>query len=75
MEMQKFPNNDSELKPLNLYGETKVINEQIAQIYSKYYNINSFGLRFFTAYGSLGRPDMMISNLLEKLKERNNLSL
>ena len=71
-----FPTNESsELKPLNLYGETKVINEQIAQIYSKYYNINSFGLRFFTAYGSLGRPDMMISKSIRKIREKEIIYL
>ncbi len=71
-----FPTNEkSELKPLNLYGETKVINEKIAQIYTKYCNINSFGLRFFTAYGSLGRPDMMISKSINKIKKREIINL
>ena len=59
---KNFPTKENdELNPLNLYGTTKVLNESFAKIYQNYFNINSFGLRFFTAYGSLGRPDMMIS--------------
>lgn len=60
------------IKPLNFYGLTKKNNEEMAEIYSKYYGINSIGLRFFTVFGEWGRPDMvilkMISSIFNKTK-------
>ena len=44
--------------PVSLYAATKKSNELMAHAYSKLYNIPSTGLRFFTVYGSAGRPDM-----------------
>ena len=43
---------------LSLYGITKKTNEMMAYTYSNLYNIKTIGLRFFTVYGPLGRPDM-----------------
>ena len=48
-------------KPLNLYAVTKKTNELMAYTYSNLYNISSIGVRFFTAYGPWGRPDMALS--------------
>ena len=39
------------------------INEDIADIYSKEFNLGIIGLRFFTVYGPFGRPDMAYLNL------------
>ena len=44
--------------PVSLYAATKKSNELMAHAYSKLYNIPSTGLRFFTVYGPMGRPDM-----------------
>jgi len=44
--------------PLSLYAATKKSNELMAHAYSKLYQIPSTGLRFFTVYGPMGRPDM-----------------
>ncbi|MDR2037401.1 MAG: NAD-dependent epimerase/dehydratase family protein [Bacteroidales bacterium] len=44
--------------PVSLYAATKKANELIAHSYSALYGINIIGLRFFTAYGPWGRPDM-----------------
>lgn len=44
--------------PVSLYAVTKKSNELLAHAYSKLYNIPSTGLRFFTVYGPVGRPDM-----------------
>ena len=44
--------------PVSLYAATKRANELMAHSYSHLYNIPSIGLRFFTVYGSWGRPDM-----------------
>ena len=56
-----FPLNEkSIITPKNLYGLTKKFNEELAEIYSNFYNMKFVGLRFFTIYGEWGRPDMMI---------------
>ena len=44
--------------PVSLYAATKKSNELLAHAYSKLYGIPSTGLRFFTVYGPMGRPDM-----------------
>ena len=44
--------------PVSLYAATKKSNELLAHAYSKLYDIPSTGLRFFTVYGPMGRPDM-----------------
>ncbi len=56
----KFPikENFDTNNPTQLYAATKKSNEVIAASYSKLYNINAIGLRFFTVYGPWGRPDM-----------------
>jgi UDP-glucuronate 4-epimerase len=53
-----------ELKPKNVYGLTKKFNEEMAEIYSKSYNLKLIGLRFFTVFGEWGRPDMFIMKYL-----------
>ena len=42
----------------SLYAATKISNELMASVYAKHYKMNLIGLRFFTVYGSWGRPDM-----------------
>ena len=54
----------SRLKPKNIYGMTKKFNEELAENYSKLYNINMIGLRFFTIFGEWGRPDMFVTKFL-----------
>ena len=44
--------------PLSLYAATKRAGELMAHCYSSLYNFPTTGLRFFTAYGPWGRPDM-----------------
>lgn len=44
--------------PLSLYAATKKANELMAHSYSHLYGLPVTGLRFFTAYGPWGRPDM-----------------
>src|SRR5690606_39079507 len=44
--------------PFSLYAATKRSNELMAYVYSHLYRIPTTGLRFFTAYGPWGRPDM-----------------
>ncbi len=44
--------------PVSLYAATKKSNELMAYTYSHLFRIPSTGLRFFTVYGPMGRPDM-----------------
>ena len=46
--------------PISLYAATKKANELMAHTYSHLYDLPTTGLRFFTVYGSWGRPDMAL---------------
>lgn len=46
--------------PISLYAATKKANELIAHTYAALFKIPMTGLRFFTAYGPYGRPDMAL---------------
>ena len=43
--------NFSVSKPVSVYSASKISMELISNVYSKLYNINLIGLRFFTVYG------------------------
>ncbi len=45
-------------RPISLYAATKRADELMSHCYSHLYRIPATGLRFFTVYGSWGRPDM-----------------
>ncbi len=53
-----FETSDNVDNPISLYAATKKSNELMAHTYSHLYKIPTTGLRFFTVYGPLGRPDM-----------------
>jgi len=57
-ESQPFQTSDYADHPISLYAATKKSNELMAHTYSHLYGISTTGLRFFTAYGPWGRPDM-----------------
>lgn len=47
----------------------------MAYSYSKLYNIKTTGLRFFTVYGPMGRPDMAYYSFTEKLVKGESIQL
>jgi UDP-glucuronate 4-epimerase len=53
-----FEETDFVDNPVSLYAATKKSNELMAHTYSHLYKIPATGLRFFTVYGPMGRPDM-----------------
>ncbi|MFC5446774.1 SDR family NAD(P)-dependent oxidoreductase [Paenibacillus aestuarii] len=57
---KKVPFEETDIvdSPVSLYAATKKSNELMAHTYSHLYQIPATGLRFFTVYGPLGRPDM-----------------
>lgn len=62
-----FSTQDKVDQPVSLYAATKKSNELMAYAYSKLYHIPVTGLRFFTVYGPLGRPDMAYFKFAEKI--------
>lgn len=53
--------------PVSLYAATKRSNELIAYTYTHLWGLQTVGLRFFTVYGSWGRPDMAYWSFLEAI--------
>src|SRR5690554_2577577 len=53
-----FEETDNVDNPVSLYAATKKSNELMAYTYSHLYDIPTTGLRFFTVYGPMGRPEM-----------------
>jgi UDP-glucuronate 4-epimerase len=65
---KKVPFEESDFvdNPVSLYASTKKSNELMAHTYSHLYNIPATGLRFFTVYGPMGRPDMAYFGFTDK---------
>lgn len=61
-----FAESDFVDHPVSLYAATKKANELIAHTYSHLYQIPATGLRFFTVYGPMGRPDMAYFGFTDK---------
>lgn len=61
--------------PVSLYAATKKSNELMAHAYSKLYDIPCTGLRFFTVYGPMGRPDMAYFSFTNKLVKGEKIQI
>ncbi|SMQ85067.1 UDP-glucuronate 4-epimerase [Bacillus sp. OV166] len=61
-----FEETDMVDNPVSLYAATKKSNELMAHTYSHLYKIPATGLRFFTVYGPMGRPDMAYFGFTQK---------
>lgn len=61
-----FKETDFVDNPVSLYASTKKSNELMAHTYSHLYKIPTTGLRFFTVYGPMGRPDMAYFGFADK---------
>ena len=61
--------------PVSLYAATKKSNELLAHAYSKLYGIPSTGLRFFTVYGPMGRPDMAYFKFADTLRAGGTIKI
>ncbi len=63
---KNFPSKEThKLNQKNIYAVTKMLNEKMAETYSKITHIKFVGLRFFTIYGEFGRPDMFLFKLFK----------
>ncbi len=74
---QKIPysTDDRVDNPVSLYAATKKSNELMAHAYSKLYGIPCTGLRFFTVYGPMGRPDMAYFGFTDKMVEGKSIQI
>lgn len=70
-----FEENDFVDHPVSLYAATKKSNELIAHAYSHLYKIPATGLRFFTVYGPMGRPDMAYFGFTDKYFKGESISI
>lgn len=70
-----FSTDDKVDNPVSLYAATKKSNELLAHAYSKLYNIPTTGLRFFTVYGPMGRPDMAYFSFANKLVKGESIEI
>lgn len=70
-----FSEDDRVDSPVSLYAATKKSNELMAHAYSKLYSIPATGLRFFTVYGPMGRPDMAYFGFTERLRRGEKIKI
>lgn len=61
--------------PVSLYAASKKTDELLAYTYSHLYAIPVTGLRFFTVYGPLGRPDMAYFSFTDKLLNKEKIKV
>ena len=74
-DLNNFPVNEkSKLKPKNIYGLSKKINEEYILINSNK-KTKYIGLRLFTVFGEWGRPDMLILKFLKSAKKNQTFFL
>ncbi|AQR63559.1 protein CapI [Brevundimonas sp. LM2] len=62
-----FREDDPTVSPVSLYAATKRSCELLSQSYAALYGFPQSGLRFFTVYGPMGRPDMAYFDFTEKI--------
>lgn len=67
LEGQGFREDDPTVSPVSLYAATKRSCELLSQSYASLYGFPQSGLRFFTVYGPMGRPDMAYFSFTEKI--------
>ncbi len=53
-----FNESTTDTNPTSYYGASKLFNEKIARVMVRNTNTSARGLRFFTVYGAMCRPDM-----------------
>lgn len=61
--------------PVSLYAATKHTNELFAHAYSHNHGIPATGLRFFTVYGPMGRPDMAYFSFADRYFAGQSISI
>ena len=61
--------------PVSIYAATKISNELMAKSYNNLFGLKSTGLRFFTVYGTWGRPDMAYYMFTKKILKNEKIEI
>lgn len=64
-----FSEKDGVDHPISLYAATKRANELMAHSWSSLYGLPTTGMRFFTVYGPMGRPDMAYFKFADAIRK------
>ena len=59
--------------PKNFYAASKRSNELFAHSFSRLYQLETIGLRFFTVYGPWGRPDMAVLKFIKNIDSKKEI--
>lgn len=70
-----FSTDDAVDHPVSLYAATKKSDELMAHTYSNLYGVPTTGLRFFTVYGPMGRPDMAYFGFTDKIVKGQSIKV
>lgn len=70
-----FKEEDKVDHPMSPYAATKKASEEICYTYHYLYKINTLIFRFFTVYGTFGRPDMSYFRFIKWIDESKELIL
>lgn len=64
---KKLPKSEDEIgRPLSPYAVTKYVNELYAEVYSRSYDFNCIGLRYFNVFGKRQDPDGAYAAVIPK---------
>lgn len=70
-----YSTDDKTDSPVSLYAATKKADEVMAHAYASLYGIPTTGLRFFTVYGPMGRPDMAYFKFTNKIVRGESIQI
>jgi len=62
-----YRESDTSIRPISIYGASKLANEVLAPTYVTGSKTRARGMRFFTAYGPWGRPDMAYFRIINSI--------
>jgi UDP-glucuronate 4-epimerase len=62
-----YRESDTSIRPISIYGASKLANEVLAPTYVRGSKTRARGMRFFTAYGPWGRPDMAYFRIINSI--------
>jgi UDP-glucuronate 4-epimerase len=62
-----YKEDDLSIRPISIYGATKLANEILAPAFITGSNTRARGMRFFTVYGPWGRPDMAYFRIIDSI--------
>jgi UDP-glucuronate 4-epimerase len=71
----EFNEISTETNPTSFYGSTKLFNEKIASVMVRGTSTRARGLRFFTVYGEIGRPDMAYFRIANSILNNKKFNL